>query len=219
MRIKESYEKVRQDLGAILDPVELVIRTLPEEEAFAMRYLYAFMPYSDIANNPVETYLDFVRHGVRLYEEKEEVRELPESVYLQYVLFHRVNEEEIRPCRSLFYHQIQEQIRGKSPLETVLEINYWCAGEVAYEAGDDRTLSALSVWKRGYGRCGEEAVFAVNVLRSAPVRFMRRTGPTVMIIMHGWKSGWTETGIILERVNRNRFWIWGGLNMRLPEPC
>ena len=38
MRIKESYEKVRQDLGAILDPVELVIRTLPEEEAFAMRY-------------------------------------------------------------------------------------------------------------------------------------------------------------------------------------
>ena len=82
MRIKESYEKVRQDLGAILDPVELVIRTLPEEEAFAMRYLYAFMPYSDIANNPVETYLDFVRHGVRLYEEKEEVRELPESVYL-----------------------------------------------------------------------------------------------------------------------------------------
>ena len=58
MRIKESYEKVRQDLGAILDPVELVIRTLPEEEAFAMRYLYAFMPYSDIANNPVETYLD-----------------------------------------------------------------------------------------------------------------------------------------------------------------
>lgn len=153
MRIKESYEKVRQDLGAILDPVELVIRTLPEEEALAMRYLYAFMPYSDIANNPVETYLDFVRHGVRLYEEKEEVRELPESVYLQYVLFHRVNEEEIRPCRSLFYHQIQEQIRGKSPLETVLEINYWCAGEVAYEAGDDRTLSALSVWKRGYGRC------------------------------------------------------------------
>ena len=37
MRIKESYEKVRQDLGAILDPVELVIRTLPEEEALALR--------------------------------------------------------------------------------------------------------------------------------------------------------------------------------------
>lgn len=194
MRIKESYEKVRQDLGAILDPVELVIRTLPEEEAFAMRYLYAFMPYSDIANNPVETYLDFVRHGVRLYEEKEEVRELPESVYLQYVLFHRVNEEEIRPCRSLFYHQIQEQIRGKSPLETVLEINYWCAGEVAYEAGDDRTLSALSVWKRGYGRCGEESVFAVNVLRSAGIPARQVYAPywSHCDDNHAWVEVWVD---------------------------
>ena len=194
MRIKESYEKVRQDLGAILDPVELVIRTLPEEEALAMRYLYAFMPYSDIANNPVETYLDFVRHGVRLYEEKEEVRELPESVYLQYVLFHRVNEEEIRPCRSLFYHQIQEQIRGKSPLETVLEINYWCAGEVAYEAGDDRTLSALSVWKRGYGRCGEESVFAVNVLRSAGIPARQVYAPywSHCDDNHAWVEVWVD---------------------------
>ena len=120
MRIKESYEKVRQDLGAILDPVELVIRTLPEEEALAMRYLYAFMPYSDIANNPVETYLDFVRHGVRLYEEKEEVRELPESVYLQYVLFHRVNEEEIRPCRSLFIIRFRNRSGGNHLLK-----RYW----------------------------------------------------------------------------------------------
>ena len=134
MRIKESYEKVRQDLGAILDPVELVIGTLPEEEAFAMQYLYAFMPYSDIANNQVETYLDFVRHGVRLYEERGGT-ELPESRLPAIWLFHPGSTRK-RSARADHSFIIRFRNRsGKSPLETVLEINYWCAGGGLYEAG------------------------------------------------------------------------------------
>ena len=144
-KIEEAYRKVKEDLGDFMEPVDQYIRSLPEAEAAAMHYLYASMPYSDIGNYPVETFLDFARHGVWLYKQNTYVRELPEELFLQYVLYHRVNEEEIRPCRSLFYQELKDQIEGKDAEKTALEVNYWCAGEVSYEAGDDRTLSALSV--------------------------------------------------------------------------
>ena len=82
------------------------------------------MPYSDIGNYPVETFLDFARHGVRLYKENAYVQELPEELFLQYVLYHRVNEEEIRPCRSLFYQELKDQIEDKDIEKKALEVNY-----------------------------------------------------------------------------------------------
>lgn len=168
-KIEEAYRKVKEDLGKFMEPADQYIRSLSATEADAMRYLYASMPYSDIGNYPVETFLDFARHGVRLYKENAYVQELPEELFLQYVLYHRVNEEEIRPCRSLFYQELKDQIEDKDIEKKALEVNYWCAGEVSYEAGDDRTLSAFSVWQRGYGRCGEESVFTVNALRSVGI--------------------------------------------------
>ena len=56
-----------------------------------------------------------------------------------------------------------------SMMEAVLEINHWCAGEVMYQGTDMRTGSALEIYRSGVGRCGEEAVFVVNVLRSAGI--------------------------------------------------
>ena len=78
--IEEAYQKICSDLSLYMEPIDQKIRTLPEAEAVAMRYLYACMPYSDIGNYPIETFLDFARHGVWLYEHKERVRELPDAL-------------------------------------------------------------------------------------------------------------------------------------------
>lgn len=167
--IVAAYENVKKDLGTYMESVDRRIMELGDQEALAVKYLYATMPYSDIGNYPLDCFLDFVYHGVWLYEHRKAVRDLPESIFLQYVLYHRVNEEEIRPCRKEFYQQLEKQIDRGSSTETALEVNYWCAGEVAYQADDDRTLSALAVFNRGYGRCGEESVFTVNALRGVGI--------------------------------------------------
>ena len=192
--IEEAYQKICSDLSLYMEPIDQKIRTLPEAEAVAMRYLYACMPYSDIGNYPIETFLDFARHGVWLYEHKERVRELPEEIFARYVLCHRVNEEEIRPCRTLFYEQLEETLTGEDPQRTALEVNEWCAGEVTYEAGDDRTLSALAVYERGYGRCGEESVFAVNALRSAGIPARQVYAPywSHCDDNHAWVEVWIQ---------------------------
>ena len=217
---KECMEipKIMQEIEAkishfLLTSANYQIEVEPENLRCALQYLYIAMPLSDRVSYPFETYLDYAIRGVHLRENRSYVQALPEELFFPYVLFHRVNEEEILPCRSLFGEQIElwlregrealfqeanedftleqkaENIQNKavdkplykaldSALDTTLDkvleitpelikdINYWCSREGTYKSTDNRTLSALMFYKRGYGRCGEESVFAVNAMRS-----------------------------------------------------
>lgn len=194
--IEKAYEAVKEKVGNYMNSIDAYILSLPEKEAVAMKYLYATMPFSDIGNYPPELYYEFAAHGVWLYETNKVLRLLPESVFLQYVLYHRVNEEEIRPCRRIFYEKLKDYISGESLKEKALNVNYWCAGEVSYEASDDRTLSALAVYERGYGRCGEESVFTVNALRSVGIPARQVYAPywSHCDDNHAWVEVFTEDG-------------------------
>ena len=168
-RIEENYLEQAKNLPRVFAPVDEKLQKCTEEVALACKYLYAFMPYSDIGNYPFEVFLDYAENGVRLWKENPQVADLPEEIFLNYVLFHRVNEEEIAQCRTYFRTEIGSRIQGMNFREAALEVNYWCAEEATYHCTDDRTLSAISVYRRGNGRCGEESVFTVNALRSVGV--------------------------------------------------
>lgn len=168
-RIEENYLEQAKNLPRVFAPVDEKLQKCTEEVALACKYLYAFMPYSDIGNYPFEVFLDYAENGVKLWKENPQVADLPEEIFLNYVLFHRVNEEEIAQCRTYFRTEIGSRIQGMNFREAALEVNYWCAEEATYHCTDDRTLSAISVYRRGNGRCGEESVFTVNALRSVGV--------------------------------------------------
>ena len=156
-------------LPQVFAEIDKKLAECTDEVALACKYLYAFMPYSDIGNYAFEVFLDYAENGVYLWKENSGVAELPEEIFLNYVLFHRVNEEEIAQCRTYFRAEIGSRIQGMNFREAALEVNYWCAEEATYHCTDDRTLSAISVYRRGNGRCGEESVFTVNALRSVGV--------------------------------------------------
>ena len=168
-RIEKNYLEQTKSLPRVFAPIDEKIQKCAEEVALACKYLYAFMPYSDIGNYPFEVFLDYAENGVQLWRENPQVADMPEDIFLNYVLFHRVNEEEIAPCRTFFRTEIGTRIQGMDFRKAALEVNYWCAEEATYHCTDDRTLSALSVYRRGNGRCGEESVFTVNALRSVGV--------------------------------------------------
>ena len=168
-RIEKKYREQVMGLPQIFADIDKKLAECTDEVALACKYLYAFMPYSDIGNYAFEVFLDYAENGVYLWKENSGVAELPEEIFLNYVLFHRVNEEEIAPCRTFFRREIGERTEGMSFREAALEVNYWCAQEATYHCTDDRTLSALAVYRRGNGRCGEESVFTVNARRSVGV--------------------------------------------------
>lgn len=166
---------------------------LPEEQ-LVLKFYYSTMPYSDAVNYPLETFLDYARHSIFLWQNSPFVKQLPPAIFWNYVVHYRVNTEEILPCRNAFYSEINSQIRAESVTETVLAINYWCAGEVTYQTTDERCASALTVFRTGIGRCGEESVFAVQVLRSAgiPARQIYAPWWAHCDDNHAWVEVWID---------------------------
>lgn len=125
------------------------------------------MPFSDVADYSYEMFREFAAHGAQLRKEqiwKGETR-IPDEIFLDNVVFHRVNTEGITSCRPLFYGQLKGRVAGKQMEAAILETNYWCAEEATYQATDDRTISAEPCIETGsdarrrvgiYGKCAAQ---------------------------------------------------------------
>lgn len=166
---REQYEKRFPYFGKCQQKVQAIINGLPEEEQILMEFLYGTMPIQDVGDCAPEVFLGFVRHGIMLRKQVKWCRDLSETMFLHYVLYHRINTENIEDCRKIFYDCLKERIKGMSDQEAALEINYWCAEQGSYESTDDRTMSPLTFLRGGRGRCGEESVFAVTAFRSVGI--------------------------------------------------
>ena len=168
-RIAEDFKNVCTHLPGPMQEIKKVLEAQDEDTALAMKFFYGNMPYSDVGNYNPEVYLDYARHGVFLWNHSPFCQEMPEDIFLTNVLHYRINEEEIKPCRKFFYEKLSHRIAGMDMEHAILEVNYWCAEEMTYQATDARTSSAWDSYQKGFGRCGEESVFAVNALRSVGI--------------------------------------------------
>ena len=121
---------------------------------------------ADWAACPHDLLEEFARHAQMLRETVPWCAALPEEDFLHYVLCPRVNDEDLSSHRPLFYTLLWDRVKNLTQEEAVLAVNRWCAGQVRYEAQDDRTASPLTVFRCGSGRCGEESAFLVSALRS-----------------------------------------------------
>ena len=167
--IQTAYEEIRTQFSKAFKEIDSGIEKNDEQVALLLKYLYSTMPVSDIGNYPFATYQDFATHANYLYQSSKAIQALPEEIFLNYIVYHRVNEEEIMPCRRLFFDELSERVKDLPLDRAAIEVNYWCAQSATYQSTDDRTLAAQSVYQRGSGRCGEESVFMVNAMRSVGI--------------------------------------------------
>ena len=140
-----------------------------EDVLLAVKWIYANSPLSDWANYDFSIFLSCAEHGVFLREQSPLAKDVPEDIFLNYVLHIRVNEEELCDCRKFFHSLLAGRVEGMDAEAAVIEANYWCAEQVMYQATDARTISALGAYRSAYGRCGEESAFGVNVFRSVGI--------------------------------------------------
>ena len=140
-----------------------------EEEQILMKFLYGTMPLRDVGVYDFSVFYGFTRHALMLREQVAWCQELSEELFLHDVLYYRINTEQISDCRSFFYDCLKDRINGLSVEQAVLEINYWCAEQGTYQSTDERTISPMTFYECGNGRCGEESVFTVTALRSAGI--------------------------------------------------
>lgn len=167
---EEKYNARLPLFGGMNKEITEKIKELSEcERALLMKFLYGTMPLRDAGEYDFSIFLSYVDHALKLRKALTWCRELPEDIFLHYVLYYRINTENISPCRTFFYQQLEERISEKTMEEAILEVNYWCAEQASYAASDERTISPMGVYFSGTGRCGEESTFTVSALRSVGI--------------------------------------------------
>lgn len=160
----------RQDLAAgRADALFAGMDTLDVETREALEFLYAYMPYSDLADYDQTFYLQQIRAAFAARDKFSWGKTVPEDIFRHFVLVYRVNNENLDTARLLMQRELAPRIEGLSMYDAALEVNHWCHEHVAYRASDGRTSAPLATMRTSLGRCGEESTFTVTALRSVGI--------------------------------------------------
>ena len=141
--------------------------SLKEEEA--LKFLYAYMPLSDLADYDGSFFLKQVRMSLLARETFIWGKTIPEDIFRHFVLPYRINNENLDSSRVVFYYELKDRIKNLSMADAALEVNHWCHEKVNYKGTDGRTSAPLSTIRTAYGRCGEESTFTVTAMRAVGI--------------------------------------------------
>ena len=169
-------------------------KNMPVDEKQALRFMYAYMPLSDIADYSPSFIDENVKYALKARAEMPWGKCVPEDEFLHFVLPLRVNNENLDSFRKIMYAELKARVNGLSMKEAVLEINHWCHEKVTYRGTDARTSAPLSTVKKSFGRCGEESTFTVTALRTIgiPARQVYTPRWAHTDDNHAWVEVWVD---------------------------
>ncbi|MDX2414617.1 MAG: transglutaminase-like domain-containing protein, partial [Bacteroidales bacterium] len=171
MYIEEGFEvskdianKRASELFASID------ESLSENELLALKFYFAAMPLSDLADYNGDFFLENIRLSLRARNDYPWLKKLPDDIFLHFVLPIRVNNENLDSFRLKYYDELKQRLVNINDIEkAALEINHWCHEKVSYQSADIRTSGPESTLLSARGRCGEESTFTVAALRTAGI--------------------------------------------------
>jgi hypothetical protein len=181
---------------------------MQQDEKFLMKYLYAYMPLSDLITYSPAFFDANVKQTLETKHEMDWGAKIPEDIFLHFVLPLRVNNEPLDSFRLVMYPELKERVQGLSMEAAALEINHWCHEKVSYRGTDSRTSSPMSLMLRAFGRCGEESTFTVAALRTVgiPARQVYTPRWAHTDDNHAWVEVWIDGK-------------WNYMGACEPEPC
>ena len=181
------YPLLEKELDALLP-------ALSGEEQRCLRAVYAGLGVEDLTGAPPERLLAYVRATILARRELAYAVDIPEELFVSYVLPPRVNNEDLDGSRGWLYGQLADRVRGKDMLSAALEVNYWCCEHAAYLPTDDRTIGPMGLCRRTRGRCGEESTLAVAALRASciPARQVYAPRWAHCDDNHAWVEFWAR---------------------------
>lgn len=162
------------------------------EERDALSFIYAYMPASDAADYTAELFMTNVRAS--LTARKEMAWNIPENLFLHFVLPIRINNETLDTSRIDFYAELRDRVHGLSMQDAILEVNHWCHEKVVYTPSDSRTSAPSASVRSAYGRCGEESTLTVAALRAVgiPARQVYTPRWAHTDDNHAWVEAWAD---------------------------
>ncbi|MFO7616983.1 MAG: transglutaminase-like domain-containing protein, partial [Bacteroidales bacterium] len=173
---------------------EVFNNELAVNEEQGLKFLYAYMPLSDLADYDGNFFLKQVRWSLAARDTFAWGKMIPESLFRHFVLPCRVNNENLDTARIVIFNELKDRIQGLPMTEAAREVNHWCHEKVTYRGTDIRTSAPLATMKTAYGRCGEESTFTVAALRavSIPARQVYTPRWAHSDDTHAWVEFWAD---------------------------
>lgn len=169
-QVKADFEARKQIASGRSEELFSVFdENLSTEEREALEFLYAYMPYSDLADYDGDFFLNQVKYAFMARDFFSWGKTVPEDIFRHFVLVYRVNNENLDTARMFIFNEIKDRIKDLSMYDAALEVNHWCHEKVCYRASDARTSAPLASIRTGFGRCGEESTFTVTALRAVGI--------------------------------------------------
>lgn len=167
---------------------------LTPDEREALRFLYAGMPLSDLAEFDGAFFLEAVRASLEARRSLSWGGSIPEDLYRHFVLSPRVNNENMDAFRARHHRELTQRVKGLSMAQAALEINHWCHEKATYQGTDSRTSGPLATLSSAFGRCGEESTFTVAALRAVciPARQVYTPRWAHSDDNHAWVEVWVD---------------------------
>ncbi len=191
--IHEDYEaRLGKDTASLAETLQKF--NFGKEGREAMEFLYAYMPYPDMADYTPAYHAEQTACALRARREMPWGSIVPRREWLHFVLPVRVNNENLDVFRTEKYEELKRRVQGLSMQEAVLEVNHWCHEYVTYKPSDSRTSSPLASMRTATGRCGEESTFTVAALRAVgiPARQVYTPRWAHTDDNHAWVEAWVE---------------------------
>lgn len=193
--MKQMLQKQEQlAIGRTHELFDILATPISQDEKQAIEYLYAYMPLSDLADYDGNFFFQQIQITLKAKNEMTWGKEIPEDVFLHFVLPTRVNNENLDLFRVLMYNEIKNRVAGMNMHDAALEVNHWCHEKMTYRGTDERTSSPLASLKTSFGRCGEESTFTVTALRTIgiPARQVYTPRWAHTDDNHAWVEVWID---------------------------
>lgn len=138
------------------------------EEA-ALDSLYARMSLPDSLQFSREFFKKNVEYSFRALREMPWGAEITDTMFLDFVLPVRTNNEQLDSARWVFYRELAPRVRDMNMRDAALEVNHWAHEKATYRPSDARTSSPTATVRTSWGRCGEESAFVTAAMRAVGI--------------------------------------------------
>lgn len=159
-----------------------------------LSFLRASLPWADLVSVDGAVLEQIARHAAAVRRETPWGASIPEDIFRSFVLFPRVNNEDLVFYHEIIWSQLKGHLAGLTMEQAVREVNFWCYEQATYQSTDGRTANALTVMRRGFGRCGEESTLLVSALRACgiPARQVYVPRWAHCDDNHAWVEAWAD---------------------------
>jgi transglutaminase-like putative cysteine protease/peroxiredoxin len=198
-------ESVRLSLDEAGDNAPELIKvliTLRGRELEWACFLIGTMPFSDLISIKADYLLEHIHYTSLAKDKYKWMRQIPEDVFVAYVLPYRISSEPLVSHRRYLFEQLDPLVRNCADIfEVSYQVNLWLGGErkgararVHFEPGEARNKSPFGTLLSGQGRCGELTITLVAALRAAgvPARSVYTPSWVKSDNNHAWTEIWAE---------------------------